>query len=56
MIFQRVRLFIHATAKVQEISGPPLLVCNMLPVVTDIFNFVPHPVCILIAVAGSERV
>ena len=56
MIFQRVRLFIHATIKVQEISGPPLLVCSMLSVVTDIFNFVPRPVCILIAVAGSERV
>ena len=56
MIFQCVRLFIHATIKVPEISGPPLLVCSMLSVVMDILNFVPRPVCILIAVAGSERV
>ena len=56
MFFQRVRLFIHAAIKVQEISGPPLLVCSMLSVVTDVHNLVSRPVCILVAVVGSERV
>ena len=56
MTFQSVRLFIHATIKVQDISGPPLLVCSILSVVTDILNFVPRPICILVTVAGSERV
>ena len=56
MIFQCVRLFIHATTKVQEISAPLLLVCSMLSVVNEFLNLVLRPVCILIAVAGSERV